>query len=341
MVFTINATVGHGNCHGLFFSYYSSMISQIPYVWLHTSFVLSLLCTAGLVVSLSSLSRHHGLSRFSWWAACGISIFLLLGYHISDEYTGNGFTEGTWYQLQFGWAGLTWGLVESVVIKICFAAAGVFLLVCLIRKHIMIPAPAAKWQWLLLLGALAGPGSWQIGLNIVVSALQPTFVKDLENDLVVPSITLSTQPRSVVYIYAESLEDAWSEDSTLTPNLNKLSKDAMQWTGMHQAPFTGWTIAGIIASQCGFPALGSNTPQREVGSKSMWCLGDILKSYGYDLTYMNGADIRFAGKNLFFLEHGFDHVSGKQELLKKLPPTPRFLSGVCTTMICFLSQKKS
>jgi len=40
------------------------------------------------------------------------------------------------------------------------------------------------------------------------------------------------------------------------------------------------------------------------------CLGDILKSRGYHLEFMGGANNEFAGKGLFYKNHGFVSVEG-------------------------------
>lgn len=48
-------------------------------------------------------------------------------------------------------------------------------------------------------------------------------------------------------------------------------------------------------------------------------MGDLLKDQGYALSYFNGADISFAGKDDFFVSHGFSKVQGKKELLKRRP----------------------
>ena len=38
------------------------------------------------------------------------------------------------------------------------------------------------------------------------------------------------------------------------------------------------------------------------------CLGDILKNSGYENYFVQGANLRFAGKDVFLKSHGFDHL---------------------------------
>jgi phosphoglycerol transferase len=44
------------------------------------------------------------------------------------------------------------------------------------------------------------------------------------------------------------------------------------------------------------------------------CLGDILKNSGYENYFVQGANLRFAGKDVFLKSHGFDHLYGAEEL---------------------------
>jgi phosphoglycerol transferase len=44
------------------------------------------------------------------------------------------------------------------------------------------------------------------------------------------------------------------------------------------------------------------------------CLGDILKNSGYENYFVQGANLRFAGKDVFLKSHGFDHLYGSEEL---------------------------
>jgi len=48
------------------------------------------------------------------------------------------------------------------------------------------------------------------------------------------------------------------------------------------------------------------------------CLGDLLREQGYQLSFLGGASIEFAGKGLFYEGHGFEHVYGFQALQSRL-----------------------
>ncbi|EWH02805.1 hypothetical protein Q427_06560 [Halomonas sp. BC04] len=79
-------------------------------------------------------------------------------------------------------------------------------------------------------------------------------------------------------------------------------------------------MAGMIASQCGTPLMPAGllhdrqfTPLETV-VPGVDCLGDLLSEQGYRLTYMGGASTAFAGKGLFYKDHGFDTVLGREDL---------------------------
>ena len=98
---------------------------------------------------------------------------------------------------------------------------------------------------------------------------------------------------------------------------------------MTQSYGSSWTIAGMVASQCGIPLMVSGSAwdgyrrwNSMAGMSSFLsratCLGDILKDYGYYLVYMGGCYSHFAGKGTFYDTHKFDEVLGLSSLLPLL-----------------------
>ncbi len=85
-----------------------------------------------------------------------------------------------------------------------------------------------------------------------------------------------------------------------------------------QLPGTDYTIAGMVASQCGIPLFAPFEGNASASVSSFFpqniCLGDILKNSGYENYFVQGANLRFAGKDVFLKSHGFDHLYGAEEL---------------------------
>lgn len=129
------------------------------------------------------------------------------------------------------------------------------------------------------------------------------------------------KPKNFVYIYLESLDQIFFDEEKfpkLLPNLKATLAQGKKINGIYQAPMTGWTMAGIVSTQCGLPLsrmATANTYSTEQ-QKRTTCVGDILSKNNYYLSFMGGADVTFAGKGDFFLQHGFNEVLGSYDLDK-------------------------
>ena len=161
---------------------------------------------------------------------------------------------------------------------------------------------------------------------------------------------VEAQPgRNLVLIYMESLEHIYTEEKyfkALTPKLNQLKKQALYFSDMRPFPNTGWTIAGIVASQCSTPLLAQtgitgNDLMLDGFLNNAVCLGDILHAAGYEQIFMGGAPHKFAGKGQFFLDHQYDEINGVDELKGSITE-PSYLSpwGLFDDSLFALSYKK-
>lgn len=135
------------------------------------------------------------------------------------------------------------------------------------------------------------------------------------------------QPKNLVLIYVESLEDGYRHQEIFGKNL-LASLDKMQGTSFpsyRSAPGSWWTIAGITATQCGLPlksiTMYDGNDQGQVIKSFLpnaTCLGDILHQAGYINVYMGGDALAFAGKGMFFKNHHYQEVLGRDELTSEL-----------------------
>ncbi|WP_240032028.1 sulfatase-like hydrolase/transferase [Pseudomethylobacillus aquaticus] len=131
------------------------------------------------------------------------------------------------------------------------------------------------------------------------------------------------QPLNLVLIYVESLENSYRDPALFGSNL-LASLDALnglRFERFRQAPGTGWTIAGITATQCAVPLksvslYNGNDQGHNIKSflPNAVCLGDILHDFGYRNVYMGGDALSFSGKGRFFLDHHYSEVYGREEL---------------------------
>lgn len=138
---------------------------------------------------------------------------------------------------------------------------------------------------------------------------------------------LAAPGRNVVLLYMESLERIYTDEKVfpgLTPNLDRLRKQGLDFPGMETFPGATYTIAGMFASQCGAPLITSPFSAFDAGSGNnnsvdtfhagLVCFGDVLHAAGYDQVYMGGAPMSFSSKGLFYKLHGYDQTLGEDEL---------------------------
>jgi phosphoglycerol transferase len=136
-----------------------------------------------------------------------------------------------------------------------------------------------------------------------------------------PSLEV-TAPKNLVLIYLEGLEQTYFSDPRfpgLVPQLSALRDQGVAFTDLRQVPGTGWTIAGLVASQCGIPLLSEragNQVLSEVDNpfREVTCAAEMLKQAGYVTQYVGGAPLSFAGKGNFLRDNGYDSVLGVDEL---------------------------
>ena len=140
------------------------------------------------------------------------------------------------------------------------------------------------------------------------------------------SVALVAQkPKNLILIYVESLEMGYTAPAAFGRDL------LAPLTGLHgtsfpdyeQAPGTGWTIAAMVATQCGVPlervtVFDGNTQGEMINSflKKAVCLPDILAAHGYHNVFMGGASTSFAGKDKFLNQHHYHEVYGREEWLR-------------------------
>lgn len=147
---------------------------------------------------------------------------------------------------------------------------------------------------------------------------------------------LEDQPNApnLLLLYLESIERTYRHDifGDAYDDLDALGARGVVFEGVQQMDNTGWTMAGMIASQCGVPLMPAgllHDSQFEPLSQvvpGVDCLGDILAGQGYRLSYLGGASTQFAGKGLFYRGHQFDTVKGKEDFITDMED-PEYLNS--------------
>ncbi|MDA5635876.1 MULTISPECIES: sulfatase-like hydrolase/transferase [Rhizobium/Agrobacterium group] len=153
--------------------------------------------------------------------------------------------------------------------------------------------------------------------------------KDLDAVYVNPSNLpkpLGKQP-NFVHIYLESTERTLLDGAfgTLASPLLPLFQKGFSANGIEQAQLTDWTLAGQVASLCGVPllSLGSinrnDFDQTNAVLPNATCVSDLLVRDGYDLSFIKGAMLRFAGTENFVRAHNYQNSLGYEVLGHQYP----------------------
>lgn len=164
----------------------------------------------------------------------------------------------------------------------------------------------------------------------LVSMNSVEFDNKLTEHYSVPKVVnLHTEkPKNFIHIYLESTESTYKNEQVFGPIMRPLiayENKGFSASQIKQVQDTGWSAAGITASYCGVPlspmglATRSNFGAISSFMPNATCLGDVLKSKGYSLTYLSGADIESAAFDKILGEHGFENLIDFPKLLERYP----------------------
>ena len=241
----------------------------------------------------------------------------------SNYFTGDGITDAVLYTVtsSLKGAGLTKYILPFSGLVVALAVIVSLLVWCLKKRK----NHNSSWKFSVLAVVLAvfSVGSTQAFQNI--SRLVKTQISgdtaDFDSYYKVPQKVIKGKKPNLVYIYGESLERTYFDEQTfpgLTTELSRHKDASIDFTATRQVPGTGYTIAGMVSSQCGIPLFAPFDGNASSALSTFYpenvCLGDVLKAAGYQNYFYQGAELAFAGKGTFLTSHGFDYLYGYNEL---------------------------
>lgn len=269
---------------------------------------------------------HPAVPRFvGYW--CGFSTIALAGW------IGRTFGEPSIDQIlyhlryadgaaiQMGEIFLMTFVVELVLFPMAFAALAAFV-------HGRLTGHFGGWPRLLVrmaptLAIVAGVGMVLVHFSAFSYAAAQLAPDNFAGQYVDPRQVQidAAGRRNLILIYAESLEETYSDSTVFGRDLlASLQTLGGQRVGNYgPAPGTNWTIAGMVATQCGVPlrVYSEYDIKRREGERVFLpratCLGDVLQARGYRNVFMGGAPLSFAGKGSFLRDHGYAETYGRDE----------------------------
>ena len=289
------------------------------------------------LTAIAVYSHKAGRNKF-WFSLILLLLFLFIVLNAtlfaSNYFTGDGINDAVLYTLTNS---LTGAGVSKYVVPAIGLIIGLFSLFCLLSWLLRRRKMPHHLGWSLLAIACAA-GSVQTTpafrqVKDLIASHTRMADSDFETYYKTPNKTIAEPKLNLVYIYGESLERTYFDQQAfpgLAPELSREKENSIDFSHTEQLPGTDYTIAGMVASQCGIPLFAPFDGNASASLSSFYpqnvCLGDILKNSGYENWFIQGADLRFAGKDTFLLSHGFDaaNMYGSQELKSRVAdPTYR------------------
>lgn len=262
-----------------------------------------------------------------WFTA----ILLLLGVYLvlnasllaSNYFTGEGINDAVIYTItsSLSGAGVSKYLLPAAGLGVgLIALFGLLAWLLRLRKRHSGNKLYSLLAVLLALASIKTTPAYQQVASLIKSQVARGD-SDFYSHYKVPGTQLHGNKPNLIYIYAESLERTYFNEQAfpkLAPELSEIKNNALDFSNTAQLPGTEYTIAGMVASQCGIPLFapfdGNASSSLSTFYPQNICLGDILKAAGYQNYFYQGANLSFAGKDLFLSSHGFDHLYGFNEL---------------------------
>ena len=161
--------------------------------------------------------------------------------------------------------------------------------------------------------------------NVYSSLFEDDFVR-----IDTQKIKFPLKKQNLIVIYVESLEKQYRNDKyvneILTPYLQK--QKALSFDGFYQLPSIKYTLAGLLASQCGFKENYNldNMDSFYFFFPQLSCISDILAANGYKNFFYKSSDLKFANTIFFTQQHNF-HVTKGLDAWKKENPNNSLIFG--------------
>lgn len=145
---------------------------------------------------------------------------------------------------------------------------------------------------------------------------RPSVLRDW---LTTPRIKESDAHPDLVVVYLEGVDRRFADQEVFGPITAKLqayAEEGISFTRVGQIAGTGWSLAGMVASQSGVPVAprGLNFMKRleemPVFMPTVQFLTDILHAKGYDSHYVVGGDTEFGGIGPMYRTHRIGRMTG-------------------------------
>lgn len=283
-------------------------------------------------------------SKSAFLGALVVFIYMILSafYIVSDYFTGEGINDAVIFHLLYGLDGSGFGdyyIIIAFGVGLFISSLIFSIVYYRLMKNVLLETPKKVrgfFSLMLLLSAFALHPSVHFFTQSLLKMMGIENALSLEYPFLEyyqePSLkSISEEHPNLVYIFAESLEDTYFDESifpSLMTRLKSIREANIYFTEIEQAQGTSWTIAGMTSALCGIPLVtpstGEHSPQGNSMSKMSTfysgavCMSDMLHKEGYKLIYRSGSSLEFAGVDKLYKTHKFSDIKGINELKSRL-----------------------
>jgi len=261
-------------------------------------------------------------------------MMLVFGFwFVSDMFTGHGVTDAVYYQLLNSAKGSSiHDIIWKVVAACLFFAVFLLLLITsyFVRKR---PYKSRRFITPVYFSIFALTLFYSVPATNVYSSLSNLkHSNSMYASQFYAKPVKSKDSYNYVVIYAESLERTFRDLDGVNylPRLSKIADSYDDFTNLIQTEGTGWTMAGLVNTQCGIPLSlpqGNSANNLSAFLEGAKCIGQKFQEEGYQSLFIRGSDKAFAGGDKFLSQHGWGTLQDKEYFLKNKIVDPTNLQG--------------
>lgn len=254
-----------------------------------------------------------------------IIIFLYGFWYVSDMFTGRGITESVYYHLSVTNTGASldelWG---EIVVTLLYVLTVLGLSIYVIyaqktNKCAYVLKHENKIYFFSALIALFSPAMLNLYNSLNYFSYNDGSSVASEYNLLKKDVV--SKKYNYIFIYAESLERTFRnlDGINYLPGISKIASNYFEFSNIKQIPGSGWTMAGIVNTQCAIPFVlsqgngGANFDKFLPNAK---CIGEWFQLQGYSTTFIRGSAKEFAGGDRFLEQHGWQNQHDKQYFIE-------------------------
>ncbi|MFP2516791.1 phosphoglycerol transferase I [Buttiauxella agrestis] len=286
-----------------------------------------------LLISFTLVSRNLLITKALLTSCC----LLVFGFwFVCNMFTGNGVTDAVFYHLFSSSKGTS---LDDIKSKIAMVAVFVLIIIFIFiftykrKKSLRVSKQSKLFDGLFIITIVLFFTQTVSAKNVITSlkllsngngSTVARFYKKPNPE--------STQKYNYVFIYAESLERTFRDldGKNYLPNISLIADNNLDFTDVRQISGTGWTMAGLVNTQCGIPLVlpqGNSAANITNFLHGADCIATAFKKNNYKTLFIRGSDKEFAGGDKFLAQHGWDAVQDKSYFEQHKLVKPEDLSG--------------